>query len=81
MIHLSRLLCILQILKSMLVASQHFFSSSKLPLRGYIYIFLTETINFVLYYLVDCYISFFVPRADAVNRFNALSMLNFVGRF
>ena len=39
MIHLSRLLCILQILKSMLVASQHFFSLSKLPLRGYIYIY------------------------------------------
>ena len=67
----------------MLVASQHFFSLSKLPLRGYIYISLTETINFVLYYLVDWYISYgiFVPRADAVNRFNALSMLNFVGRF
>ena len=39
MIHLSRLLCILQILKSMLVASQHFFSLSKLLLRGYIYIY------------------------------------------
>ena len=36
MVHVSRLLCILQILKSMLVASQHFFSLSKLSLRGYI---------------------------------------------
>ena len=66
----------------MMVASQHFFNLSKLPLRRYIYISLTETIHFVLY-LLDWYISYgiFVPRAVAVNELNALSMLNFVGRF
>ena len=57
MIHLSRLLCILQILKSMLVASQHFFSLSKLPLRGYIYIYpsLKPYISFYSIYWTGTY--------------------------
>ena len=59
-----------------------FFNLSKLPLRGYIYPSPKPYISFCTY-LLDWYISYgiFVPRAYAVNRFNALSMLNFVGRF
>ena len=57
MIRLSRLLCILQILKWMLVASQHFFSLSKLPLRGYIYIYpsLKPYISFYSIYWTGTY--------------------------